>query len=156
MPLGVGVLTAEFKINLVAPATGDRIVARARVVKAGRTLTLAQTDVVAVADGKEKLIALLTATLMSIEGRDGANSIECGLVLSPRTEAATLPPLSTSRFIPEVCGPEDRYLGEIERDYECLSWPLFSGHGTWRAHKDCWSRKSGRRKGADRPFSRLL
>jgi uncharacterized protein (TIGR00369 family) len=71
MPLGVGVLTTEFKINLVAPATGDRIVARARVVKAGRTLTLTQTDVVAVADGKEKLIALLTATLMSIEGRDG-------------------------------------------------------------------------------------
>jgi hypothetical protein len=34
-------------------------------------LTLAQTDVVAVADGKEKLIALLTATLMTIEGRDG-------------------------------------------------------------------------------------
>jgi uncharacterized protein (TIGR00369 family) len=71
MPLGVGVLTTEFKINLVAPATGDRIVARARVVKAGRMLTLAQTDVVAVADGKEKLIALLTATLMTIEGRDG-------------------------------------------------------------------------------------
>jgi uncharacterized protein (TIGR00369 family) len=35
MPLGVGVLTTEFKINLVAPATGDRIIARARVVKAG-------------------------------------------------------------------------------------------------------------------------
>ena len=35
---GVGVLTTEFKINLVAPAKGDRIIARARVVKPGRTL----------------------------------------------------------------------------------------------------------------------
>jgi uncharacterized protein (TIGR00369 family) len=71
MPAGVGVLTTEFKINLVAPAIGDRIVARGRVVKAGRTLTLAQTDVVAVTDGKEMLVALLTATLMTVEGRAG-------------------------------------------------------------------------------------
>ncbi len=71
LPPGAGVLTTEFKINLVAPATGDRIIARGRVVKAGRTLTLAQTDVMAEANGREKLIALLTATLMTIEGRDG-------------------------------------------------------------------------------------
>ena len=71
MPPGSGVLTTEFKINLVAPATGDIIVARGRVVKAGRTLTLAQAEVFAVSDGKEKLIALLTATLMSIADREG-------------------------------------------------------------------------------------
>ncbi len=70
MPPRVGVLTTEFKINLVAPATGDRILARGRVVKAGRTLTLAQTEVVAESAGEEKLVALLTATLMAIEGRD--------------------------------------------------------------------------------------
>src|SRR6186997_1331099 len=68
MPPGRGVLTTEFKINLLAPATGDRIVARARVIKAGRTLTLAQTDVLAETGGDEKLIAFLTATLMSVEG----------------------------------------------------------------------------------------
>ena len=71
MPAGSGVLTTEFKINLVAPATGDSIVARGRVVKAGRTLTLAQAEVFAVSDGKEKLVALLTATLMSITDREG-------------------------------------------------------------------------------------
>jgi uncharacterized protein (TIGR00369 family) len=71
MPPDRGVLTTEFKINLVAPAVGDRILARGRVVKAGRTLTLAQTEVFAVNGGTEKLIALLTATLMVIEGRDG-------------------------------------------------------------------------------------
>ena len=41
------------------------------MVKPGRTLTLAQTDVFAESKGKEKLIAVLTATMMSIEGRDG-------------------------------------------------------------------------------------
>lgn len=71
MPEGSGVLTAEFKINLLAPASGDRIVARGRVVKAGRTLTLSQADVFAVTNGAEKLIAHLTATLMTIVGRDG-------------------------------------------------------------------------------------
>ncbi len=71
MPLGAGVLTTEFKINLVAPAMGEIIIARGRVIKAGRTLTLAQTDVVAITDGKEKLVAFLTATLMAMEGRDG-------------------------------------------------------------------------------------
>ena len=42
MPADTGVLTTEFKINLLAPAAGERILARGRVVKAGRTLTLAQ------------------------------------------------------------------------------------------------------------------
>src|SRR5262245_16880240 len=41
LPAGRGVLTTEFKINLLAPASGDRIVARARVVRSGRTLTVA-------------------------------------------------------------------------------------------------------------------
>jgi uncharacterized protein (TIGR00369 family) len=71
MPEGTGVLTTEFKINLVAPAAGDRIVARGRVVKAGRTLTLAQADVFAITGEKETLVALLTATMMNVQGRDG-------------------------------------------------------------------------------------
>lgn len=70
MPPGAGVLTTEFKINLVAPAAGERIVARGRVIKAGRTLTLAQTEVFSETGGEEKLVALLTATLMTIEGRN--------------------------------------------------------------------------------------
>jgi uncharacterized protein (TIGR00369 family) len=73
MPQGVGVLTAEFKINLLAPAKGNRVLARARVIKAGRTLTLSQTEVFSVTTGQEKLVALLTATLMAVEGREGVN-----------------------------------------------------------------------------------
>lgn len=73
MPPGAGVLTTEFKINLIAPAAGERLVARGRVVKAGRTLTLALSEVYAVSGGSEKLCAFLTATLMTIEGREGVS-----------------------------------------------------------------------------------
>ena len=70
MPADTGVLTTEFKINLLAPAAGERILLVA-VVKAGRTLTLAQAEVFANTGGQEKLIALLTGTLMAVKGRDG-------------------------------------------------------------------------------------
>jgi uncharacterized protein (TIGR00369 family) len=73
MAPGTGVLSTEFKINLLAPAVGDRIVARGRVVKAGRTLTVAQTEVFAETGGGQTLIALLTATMMTVEGRDGVS-----------------------------------------------------------------------------------
>ena len=71
MPSGRGVLTTEFKINFVAPAIGERIVARARVVKTGRTLTLVQAVVFAQTGGLEKIVALLTATMMAVDGREG-------------------------------------------------------------------------------------
>jgi acyl-coenzyme A thioesterase PaaI-like protein len=71
MPLDRGVLTTEFKINLLAPAVGERVIARGKVIKAGRTLTLAQAEVFAESEGRERLIAFLTATLMTVEGRAG-------------------------------------------------------------------------------------
>lgn len=73
MPPGTGVLTVEFKINLLAPAAGERVLARGRVVKAGRTLTLAQTEVFSETAGQEKLVALFTATMMTVSGRDGVD-----------------------------------------------------------------------------------
>jgi uncharacterized protein (TIGR00369 family) len=67
MPAGTGVLAVEFKINLLAPGRG-RLRAIGRVVRSGRTLTVAQTEVF----GEEgKPVALLTATMMVIEGRSG-------------------------------------------------------------------------------------
>lgn len=71
MPEGAGVLTAEFKINLLAPAAGERLVAVGRVVKAGRTLTVAQGEVHAERGGDRKLVAIVTATLAVVQGRDG-------------------------------------------------------------------------------------
>lgn len=74
MPKGAGVLTAEFKINLMAPAAGERLIAHGRVVKAGRTLTVAQAEVEAeAADGGRKTVALLTATLMTLQNREGVS-----------------------------------------------------------------------------------
>ena len=70
MPETAGVLTVEFKINLVAPAKGERLVAEGRVVRPGRTLTLAQAEVFAEDGAERRLVALLTATMMRIEGRD--------------------------------------------------------------------------------------
>ncbi len=71
MPPGRGVLTAEFKINLMAPAAGDRLVARGNVIKAGRTLTVAQAVVEAQAGEVRREVALLTATMMAMENREG-------------------------------------------------------------------------------------
>ena len=71
MPPGAGVLTVEFKVNLMAPAAGERLVAEGRVVKAGRTLTVTQAEVYAEAAGARRLIALMTATMIALEGREG-------------------------------------------------------------------------------------
>ena len=71
MDAGAEVLTVEFKINLLAPATGERLVARGRVLRSGRTLTVCRGDAVTINDGREKHVATLTATLIAIT-RSGA------------------------------------------------------------------------------------
>ena len=60
------VLTVEFKINLLAPAAGERLIARGRVVRAGRTLTVCRGEAVTIGDGVERHVATLTATLIAI------------------------------------------------------------------------------------------
>src|SRR5918994_3158157 len=65
---GTGVLTTEFKINLLAPARGEKLIARGRVVKPGRTLTVCRTDVGALTDGSETPVATGLFTMMQIEG----------------------------------------------------------------------------------------
>ena len=66
MPAGAGVLTVEFKTNLLAPARGDRFMFRANVVKPGRTLTVCEARAFAEDQGVENLIATMTGTLMAI------------------------------------------------------------------------------------------
>jgi uncharacterized protein (TIGR00369 family) len=70
MPADVAVLTVEYKINLLRPAKGDRLVARARVVRSGKTLTVCAGDVVAQAGGVENVIATMLATVMAVPQRD--------------------------------------------------------------------------------------
>ena len=73
MPAEAGVLTVEFKVNLVAPARGEEFVARGRVLKPGRTLTVCQGDVYGVTDGEEKLVATLQSTVMTLYDRPGVD-----------------------------------------------------------------------------------
>ena len=67
-PSGTGVLTTEFKINLLRPAVGDTIVARGRVLKPGRTLTVCTADVFGVQDGGETRVATALLSMISIAG----------------------------------------------------------------------------------------
>jgi uncharacterized protein (TIGR00369 family) len=68
MPAGASVLTVEFKVNLMAPGAGDRFLARGNVVKPGRTLIVVEAEVAAIANGEEKSIAQMLATMMCLEG----------------------------------------------------------------------------------------
>lgn len=67
MPEGSEVLTAEMKINLLAPARGDRLVATGRVVRPGRRLVVVTAEVVAESAGEEPVtIALLQGTMVPV------------------------------------------------------------------------------------------
>jgi uncharacterized protein (TIGR00369 family) len=70
MPADAGVLTIEYKINLLAPAQGQRFRMEGLVLKPGRTITVTDGRAYAIDNGREKLIASMTATLMTITGRD--------------------------------------------------------------------------------------
>ena len=65
---GTEVLTVEFKINLLAPAAGESFVARGRVVRRGRTLTVCRGDAFAVGAASEKHMATMTATIIAVVG----------------------------------------------------------------------------------------
>jgi len=71
MPPEAAVLTAEFKINLLNPADGERFRFVADVVKPGRTLTICEARAYALKGQKEKVVATMTATLMALVGRAG-------------------------------------------------------------------------------------
>jgi len=68
MEADAAVLTVEFKVNLLEPAVGEPLVAYGRVVRAGRTITVCRAE--AVAQGDEAVVAIMTATIMSVRGRE--------------------------------------------------------------------------------------
>jgi acyl-coenzyme A thioesterase PaaI-like protein len=66
MPAGSDVLSVEFKVNLLSPARGEVFRADARVVRSGRTLTVCQAEVTAVAAGHADVsVALMQATMIA-------------------------------------------------------------------------------------------
>src|SRR5688500_2714312 len=73
MPLDAAVLSVEFKVNMLAPAKGDAIVARADVIRAGRTIMVCRADVVALLGAEEKLVAAMQGTMMVVRDRNLAD-----------------------------------------------------------------------------------
>jgi uncharacterized protein (TIGR00369 family) len=67
-PPGTEILSIEFKINLLSPARGELFIARARVLRAGRNITVCAGDVFTHEGEREKLIATMLATMMSVRG----------------------------------------------------------------------------------------
>ncbi len=68
-PVDASVLSVEFKINMLAPATGERLLAEGFVVKSGRTLVITRGEVHAEQGGKRTLVAIMQQTLMVMHGR---------------------------------------------------------------------------------------
>ena len=71
-PADSSVLTVEFKLNLLAPAHGERLVAEGFVVKSGRTLVITRGEVHAEHAGQRTLVALMQQTLMVMHGKADA------------------------------------------------------------------------------------
>lgn len=69
MAADASVLTVEYKMNLLAPADGEEMVAKARVVRAGKTLTICMADVFVRRGGVEKHCATMLATIMCLAGK---------------------------------------------------------------------------------------
>ena len=69
MPAGADVLTVEFKLNLLAPADGDILVAEGQVLKSGRNLVITRGEVYAIRNGKATHCASMQQTLMTMHGK---------------------------------------------------------------------------------------
>ena len=68
MPAGSSVLSIEFKVNLIAPADGSLLVARGKVVRSGRTITVCTMEAEVEKDGKRTLCMVGQATMMCLAG----------------------------------------------------------------------------------------
>lgn len=68
MPAGSSVLSIEFKVNLIAPADGQRLLARGKVVRSGRTITVCQMEAEVEKDGKRTTCMVGQATMMCLQG----------------------------------------------------------------------------------------
>ncbi len=71
MPADAAVLTVEYKINLMSPAVGEHFVARGRVVRPGKTISVCLAEVIAHRQGKNKTVATMMATMMTLLSQEG-------------------------------------------------------------------------------------
>ena len=66
MPPHARVLTVEYKVNFMRPAVGEKMVCRGRVKKPGKTIPVTEGEVIAHHDGREKSVAIMTATMITV------------------------------------------------------------------------------------------
>lgn len=69
LPEGMWIVTVEYKTNMVAPGRGERLIGRGRVVRAGRSLTTTEIEILAVEQGRETLCATALQTLMAVRAQ---------------------------------------------------------------------------------------
>jgi uncharacterized protein (TIGR00369 family) len=67
MPAGAGVVTVEYKVNFIAPARGERLLARGHVVKAGRRLTVCAGEVSALSSDGAHPVATMLGTMLVLQ-----------------------------------------------------------------------------------------
>jgi uncharacterized protein (TIGR00369 family) len=73
MPADADVLSIEFKQNMLAPATGEALVATADVIRAGRTIMVCRADVHSVNGAERKLVAAMQGTMMVVRSPQGGS-----------------------------------------------------------------------------------
>ncbi len=73
------VLTIEFKINILRPATGDLLKCKAKVLKYGKTITVTESEVFMVSSGEEKLVAKATVTIANVNKNNLPNDGQGGV-----------------------------------------------------------------------------
>ncbi|CAN5555546.1 MAG: PaaI family thioesterase [Actinomycetota bacterium] len=78
MPKDSSVLSVEFKMNMLRPAVGEKLIARATVQKPGRNISVVQAEVSAVKDGEEKVVAIMLATMACLPGESGGGGEPVG------------------------------------------------------------------------------
>ena len=66
MPAGSRVLSVEFKVNLLRPASGEKFLARAEVIKPGKTLTVVRADVFGTTGDEQTLVASMLGTMFCV------------------------------------------------------------------------------------------
>jgi uncharacterized protein (TIGR00369 family) len=69
MPADASILTVEYKLNILRPGEGERMIARGRVIKSGRSLSVVNADAFAVKGGVESLCVTSIHTLMALHGK---------------------------------------------------------------------------------------
>ncbi|WP_420404110.1 PaaI family thioesterase [Nisaea sp.] len=74
-PADASILTVEYKMNIVSPGDGERLLARARTVRPGRSLVVCQADIFAEKNGAGKLVATALGTMMLMHGRDDGPNV---------------------------------------------------------------------------------